>query len=235
VIAFLIAGVIRLRLKETVEDPPKIDLGEMVGSIPASIKESAGVWKKVPRSAFALFTTDVLLMTSISLFMPIMILYIVEDLGIPEVSWSLILTVLFVSMIVLSIPIGKLVDKVGKKRPLIVAYLIWIVIIPLFVYGDFYRLLLAMILVGAMQVTLMSASASLMADLVPREHRGKVSGSSNFFTLLAASMGNLLSGYLYDNVSHTLPFWLQIAFVIPCIIIILLFVKEPEKAEDVED
>jgi len=235
VIAFLIAGVIRLRLKETVEDPPKIDLGEMVGSIPASIKESAGVWKKVPRSAFALFTTDVLLMTSISLFMPIMILYIVEDLGIPEVSWSLILTVLFVSMIVLSIPIGKLVDKVGKKRPLIVAYLIWIVIIPLFVYGDFYRLLLAMILVGAMQVTLMSASASLMADLVPREHRGKISGSSNFFTLIAASMGNLLSGYLYDNVSHTLPFWLQIAFVVPCIVIILLFVQEPERAEDVED
>jgi len=234
-IAFLIAGVIRLRLKETVEDPPKIDFKEMVGSIPASIRESASVWRKVPRSAFALFTTDVLLMASISLFMPIMILYIVEDLGIPEVSWSLILTVLFVSMIALSIPIGKLVDKVGKKRPLIVAYLIWIVIIPLFVYGDFYRLLLAMILVGAMQVTLMSASASLMADLVPREHRGKVSGSSNFFTLIAASMGNLLSGYLYDNVSHTLPFWLQIAFVVPCIIIILLFVKEPERAEDVED
>lgn len=234
-IAFLIAGVIRLRLKETVEDPPRIDLGEMKSSIPASIRESVGVWRKVPRSAFALFTTDVLLMASMSLFTPIMILYIVEDLGISEVSWSLILTVLFISMIVLSIPIGRLIDKVGKRRPLLVAYLIWIVIIPLFVYGDFYRLLLAMILVGAMQVTLMSASASLMADLVPREHRGKVSGSRNFFTLIAASVGNLLSGYLYDNVSHTLPWWLQLAFVVPSIIIILLFVREPEKAEDVED
>jgi DHA1 family multidrug resistance protein-like MFS transporter len=209
-IAFLIAGVIRLRLKETVEDPPRFDLGEMVRSIPASIKESAGVWRKVPKSAFALFTTDVLLMASISIFMPIMILYIVEDLGIPEVSWSLILTGLFVSMIVLSIPVGKLIDKVGK-------------------------LFLAMILVGVMQVTMMSASASLMADLVPHEHRGKVSGSSNFFTLIAASMGNLLGGYLYDNVSHALPFWLQLAFVVPCIIIIILFVREPEKAEDVED
>ncbi len=229
-IAFLIAAVIRLRLKETVVDPPKIVLGEMAGSIPEAIRESIAVWGKVPRSAFALFTTDVLLMGSISLFMPIMVLYIVEDLGIPEMSWAIILTSLFVSMIVLSIPCGKIIDKYGKKRPLIAAYIIWIATIPLFVYGDFYRLLLAMILVGLMQVILMSASAALQADLVPSEHRGKVSGSSNFFTLIAAAVGNLLGGYIYDNVSHTLPWWLQIVFVVPCIIIIFFFVKEP-KAE----
>ncbi|MGD2200922.1 MAG: MFS transporter [Candidatus Bathyarchaeota archaeon] len=234
-VAFLIAGVIRLKLKETVVDPPRIDFGEMVGSIPASIKESVGVWRKVPRSAFALFITNFFFMASLSIFMPIMVLYIVEDLGIPEVSWSLILTSLFISMIVLSIPLGRLIDRVGKRKPLLIAYVIWIVITPLFIYGDFYRLLLAMILVGAMQVTLMSASSSLMADLVPREHRGKVSGSSNFFTLIASSIGNLLGGYLYDNVSHTLPFWLQIAFIVPCIVTILLFVREPEGAEEIED
>jgi MFS family permease len=229
-IAFLIAGVIRLRLKETVENPPKIDFREMTGSIPESIRESISVWGKVPRSAFALFTTDVLLMASISVFMPIMVLYIVEDLGIPEVSWAIILTSLFISMIVLSIPCGKLIDKYGKKRPLLIAYIIWLTIIPLFVYGDFYRLLFGMALVGLMQVILMSASAALQADLVPSEHRGKVSGSSNFFTLIAAALGNLLGGYLYDNVSHTLPWWIQFAFVIPCILIIFFFVEEP-KAE----
>jgi MFS family permease len=85
-----------------------------------------------------------------------------------------------------------------------------------------------MILAGAIQVTLMSASASLMADLVPQEHRGKVSGSSNFFSLIASSIGNLLSGYLYDNVSHTLPWWLTLACIVPCIIIIILFVEEPK-------
>jgi len=236
VIAFIIAGIIRLRLKETLEDPPTMDIRDLAGSIPASIRESISVWGKVPRSAFALFTTDVLLMGSLSLFMPIMILYVVDDLGIPEVSWAIIMTSLFISMIVLSIPCGKIIDKYGKKRPLIVAYLIWIATIPLFVYGDFYRLILAMILVGLMQVILMSASAALQADLVPSEHRGKVSGSGNFFRLIAAAVGNLLGGYIYDNVSHTLPWWLQIVFVIPCILIIFFFVKEPKvepaKAED---
>jgi MFS family permease len=228
-IAFFIAGVIRLRIKETVENPPKINIGEMVGSIPASIRESMTVWRKVPKSAFALFTTDILLMTALSLFMPIMVLYIVEDLGLPEVRWSLILTTLFVSMIVLSIPIGKIIDKVGKRWPLIAAYLLWIITIPLYVYGNFFRLFLAMILSGAIQITLMSASASLIADLVPQEHRGKVSGSSNFFSLIASSIGYLTSGYLYDNVSHTLPWWLTFACIVPCILIIILFVKEQEQ------
>jgi len=228
VVAFIIAGIIRLRLKETLEDPPAIDIRELAGSIPASIRESISVWGKVPRSAFALFTTDVLLMASLSIFMPIMVLYVVDDLGIPEVGWAIILTSFFISMIVLSIPCGKIIDKFGKKRPLIVAYLVWIVTVPLFVYGDFNRLLLAMLMVGLMQVVLMSASAALQADLVPTEHRGKVAGSSNFFRLIAAAIGNLLGGYLYDNVSHTLPWWLQIVFVVPCILIVVFFVKEPK-------
>jgi MFS family permease len=230
-ISFLIAGIIRLRLKETVSDPPKINLQEMISSIPDSIRESIGVWKKVPRSAFALFTTDVLLMFSLSIFMPILVLYIVEDLGIPELRWAIILTSLFISMILLSIPCGKIIDKYGKKRPLLIAYVIWIATVPLFVYGDFNRLLLAMILVGLMQVLLMSASAALQADLVPTEHRGKVSGSSNFFTLIAAAFGNLLGGYIYDNISHSLPWWLQIVFVLPCFVIVYFFVNELKPVE----
>jgi MFS family permease len=230
-ISYIIAGIIRLRLKETVTDPPRINFQEMIGSIPESIKESIGVWKKVPRSAFALFTTDVLIMFSLSIFMPIMVLYIVEDLGIPEFRWAIILTSLFISMILLSIPCGKIIDKYGKKRPLLIAYVIWIALVPLFVYGDFYRLLLAMILVGLMQVLLMSASAALQADLVPSEHRGKVSGSSNFFTLIAAAFGNLFGGYIYDNISHKLPWWLQIVFVFPCLIIVYFFVHEPKPIE----
>jgi MFS family permease len=166
---------------------------------------------------------------SIAIFQPIMVLYVVEDLGISEMGWSIILTALFVSMILLSIPAGKLIDRVGKKPPMLAAYVIWAIAIPLFVYGDFNRLLLAMILVGLLQVLLMSSSSALMADLVPREHRGKVSGSTGFFSLIAMSVGQLLGGFIYDNVSHRMPWWLQFAFVVPSFLLVLLFVKEPKE------
>jgi MFS family permease len=164
-----------------------------------------------------------------------MVLYVVEDLGISETGWALILTTLFISMIVLSIPSGKLIDRVGKRGPMIAAYVIWLVIVPLFVYGDFYRLVLAMILVGLLQILFMASSSSLMADLVPSEHRGKISGSSNFFTLLAGSVGQLMGGYLYDNVSHQLPWWIQIAFVLPSMFLIIFFVKEPKVEEEPQE
>jgi MFS family permease len=230
-VTFLIAGVIRLRLKETLESPGRISLGELLRSYPSSVVESIRVWGLVPKSAFALFLSRFVMMFAIALFQPIMVLYVVEDLGISAVGWSLILTSLFVSMIVISIPVGKLIDRVGKKRPLLASFAIWAAVMPLFIYGDFHRLLVAMMLIGLLQVLLMASSSSLMADLVPREHRGKVSGSAGFFILIAGSVGSLLGGFIYDNVSHQMPWWLQIAFVVPSFLLVLLFVREPEKHE----
>lgn len=226
--AYLVAGVIRLRLRETVDSPRKFEPGELLRSYPTSIEESVRVWKLVPHSAFILFVSRCVMMFSVAIVNPLMVLYIVEDLGITEVSWSIILTFLFVSNIVLSIPGGKIIDRVGKKTPILAALVIWALIIPLFIYGDFYRLVLAMILLGLLQILMGASFSALMADLVPREHRGKVSGSSGFFNLIATSVGQLAGGFIYDNVSHQAPWWLQLAFIVPSFLLILFFVKETE-------
>jgi MFS family permease len=206
--------------------------GEIISTIPISIRESIAVWKKVPRSAFTVFVNQIIMMVSISLFMPIMILYAVDDLGISEFNWSIILTTLFISMILLAIPVGKLIDKYGKKRPILIAYIIWLFAVPLFIYGDFYRLILAMICMGLIQVLLYSALSALTADLVPQEHRGKVNGSIGFFSLIGGALGNIFSGYLYDNISHQMPWWLQYVFVIPSIFLIIFYVKESENQNE---
>jgi MFS family permease len=94
------------------------------------------------------------------------------------------------------------------------------------VYGNFWRLILAMTLVGVLQVLISSAGAAWTADLVPTEQRGRVNGSSGFFSLIGISVGQLFGGWLYDNVSHTLPYTLQIILMIPPFFIILLQTKE---------
>ena len=232
VAAYLVASFLRLRLKETVKDPEHIDLRQLLGTYPQSVVESIRVWKEVPRSAFVLFVTGLIMNFSLSLFMPVLVFWIVEDLGISEVSWSFILTVLFVSMIVLAIPCGKLIDRIGKKKPLVLAYLLFLVVIPLFIFGDFYRLLLAMPMVGLLQILFHAATSSLNADLVPQSNRGKVVGSSGFFVLIAASLGQLAGGFMYDNVSHSLPFSLQFIFLVPALIVTVIFIKEPKKKEE---
>lgn len=232
VAAFLVAAVLRLRLKETVKEPLRIDGRDLLGVYPRAISESLRVWKEVPRSAFILFLSSVIMMFSIAMIQPIFVLYAVEDLGISPINWSLIITTLFISMIVLAIPCGKLIDKVGKRGPLMLAYPLLALAMLLFTYGDLIRLYIAMPLVGLMQVLFFSASSALNADLVPKEHRGKVAGSSSFFRLIAMSAGQLIGGVLYESVSHQMPFLLQLIFIAPPFLLTLLFVKEPKEKEE---
>jgi len=231
VIGFVVASILRYRLKETVEDPAKINVSEMLGEYPTSLRASIDVWKVVPRSAFVLFIVFVFTNFSVGLFQPVLTLYILDDLGISYVAFSYIMTALFVSMILLALPSGKLIDKYGKKKPLMAAFVVWIIAIVMLIGGDFYRLIVSMSLVGMIQVLIGGAASALTADLVPREHRGKVNGSRGFFSLLAMSAGMFAGGWLYDNVGHQVPFLLQFILVIPPLLLVHFFIEEPPKDE----
>jgi MFS family permease len=229
VIGFVAASILRYRLKETVEDPAKINIGEMLGEYPTSLRASIDVWKVVPRSAFVLFIVFVFTNFTVGLFQPVLTLYILDDLGINYVAFSYIMTTLFVSMIILALPSGKLIDKYGKKKPMMVAFLVWILAVAMLLGGDFYRLIVAMSLIGMIQVLIGGAAQALSADLVPREHRGKVNGSRGFFSMLALSAGMFSGGWLYDNVGHQVPFLLQFVLVIPPLLLVHFFIEEPNK------
>lgn len=231
VIGFVVASILRYRLKETVEDPAKINLGEMLGEYPTSLRASINVWKVVPRSAFVLFIVFVFTNFSVGLFQPVLTLYILDDLGISYVAFSYLMTTLFVSMILLALPSGKLIDKYGKKKPMMAAFVVWTLAIAMLIGGDFYRLIVSMSLVGMIQVLIGGAASALSADLVPREHRGKVNGSRGFFSMLALSAGMLSGGWLYDNVGHQVPFLLQFILVIPPLLLTYFFIEEPKKEE----
>ena len=228
---FLLAAFLRLRLKETVQSPARINVVEMLGEYPASLRESIKVWGTVPRSAFTLFLVDIVMNFTSGLFLPVLAFYIIRDLGIGELRYSYLMAALPVSMIVLALPAGKLVDVVGKKKPIMAAFVLWGAAILLMVDGDFPRLLAAMIMVGLLMVMANSAISALQADLVPREHRGKANGSRGFFCLIASSLGVLAGGWLYDNVSHSTPFLLQAVIVLVPLVMVHLWVEEPKKTE----
>jgi len=229
---FLVAALLRIRLKETVEKPEKFNAGEVAATIPASLKDSFNVWKLLPRAAFMFFVSNLFASFAIGLFQPVYTLYAVNDLGIDPVALSYVMTAMFVTMIIVAIPSGKLIDKAGRKVPLIIAGVASILWVPLLVYGDFWRLILAMTLAGLLIVLFNAAGNTLFADLIPREHRGKANGALGFWSMLAMSAGQIAGGWLYDNVNHQLPFWGEAVMMVPSLLIIILWIKEPEKRED---
>lgn len=232
VVFFLIAAFLRLlRLKETVVNTQKPSLSELLHSYPIALKESFGVWKTLPRSMFYLFLSGVITIFGIAMVQLYFVIYAVEELLIDKAVWPLILTALFVTMIVLAIPIGKAVDKFNRKLPLLGAYVMFGVSMWLYVNGDVLRLFVSLVLVGAAQVMMNSAFGALQADLVPKEQRGKVNGFTNFVNFILMAFGSLIGGILYEHVSPQLPFLLAIAFTVPAFFVTLTLVHEPEKRE----
>jgi len=226
---YLIAAVWRLRLRETMTNGEPIRFSYFVSSYPKAIKESFGVWKVVPRSMFWLFVGQALVMFGVSLINVINALYARDVLRIPEEQWWLVFIPLLLTMVVASIPIGKIVDKVGRKIPLVLGLLVLILAVLIFVNGNLFTLMIAMILFGIAQLSVMSATMALSTDLVPPENRGKVNGFINFMSYIMMGFGMLLGNYMYVSFIPQLPFYVTLGLTVPALLIGLFLVHEPKK------
>ncbi|MEM2917211.1 MAG: MFS transporter [Candidatus Bathyarchaeia archaeon] len=227
VVLFLVAAVWRLRLKETIANAEPIRFRYFVSSYPKAVKESFNVWKVVPRSMLWLFFVQIFIMFSNALTNVINALYAVNVLGIPKEQWFLTFVPQLVMMIVVSIPVGKAVDKLGAKIPLIVGPLTLALALWLFVHGNFYTVMVAMGLLGLVHLLVMSSGMALSASLVEPENRGKVRGCLNFMGYVFTGLGMFLGNFLY-NLMPQLPFYVTIVLAFPMVLIVLFRIQEPK-------
>jgi MFS family permease len=230
---FLIAAFLRLfRLKETQVSEEKPSLSDLLKSYPTAMKESFGVWRRAPQSLFYLFLSLLIAQLGFSTVNLYLSVYAVDQLLIDKVVWGLMIAVAPVTTILLAIPIGKSVDKINRKKPLLLAFLLFGAAILLFAHGEFLWLLVSLVIIGAAQVMMDTAFGALQTDLTPRDDRGKVNGFRNFAGCIVMAIGNFTGGILYEQFSPQLPFMCAAVSIIPAFIIALLMVHEPEKREE---
>jgi len=179
-ILFIIAAIWRLRLKETIITTQKIRFKYFISHYPEAIKESLKVWKVVPRSVFYLFIVQVISMFAFGLITVINAIYARDILNIPQTEWFLMYIPMLLTMLVVSYPLGKIIDKISMKIPLILAPCLLIVSMLLFINGNILTVTLSMALFGLVNMLLMSAGMALSACLVDPQNRGKIIGGVNF-------------------------------------------------------
>lgn len=243
---YFAAATVRLKLKETMKNVGKVNFKEVMYSYPKALREGIGVWKVVPRSMLFLFLSEMITRSSFSMIQTLFLVYAFyvlqiggpptpgvlpqEDpaLQIARIKWGYVMTALFICMVISALPAGKLVDKAGRKKPLILSHFLTVPAMFLFIYGNYPTLFVAMPLAGFSMLLGFSSYQSLFADLVPQEHRGKVTGSMNFFTYIAMAVGGALGGLLYEKIAPQLPFLLVATLALPSIVLVLLFVHEPK-------
>lgn len=229
---FLIAAVWRLRLTETMSNREPIRLKYVVSSYPKAIGESLNVWKTVPRSTLWLLVGQITVMFGMSLIQVINAVYARDVLLIPEEQWWLTFIPLLLMMILASIPIGMMIDRIGRKIPLIIGVVVFALGSWMFINGDLIKIMIAMALFGIGQLALMAGSSALFADLVQQENRGKVIGFTNFAGYIAMGIGMLLGNYLYVNYVPQTPFYVTLCLAIPELLLIIFLIHEPKDKAD---
>jgi MFS family permease len=231
-ILYLIAAIWRLRLKETITSPEPIRFRYFISSYPQAFRECViNVWKNVPRSVLWLFTVQIIFMFANAQINVINAVYAQEQLGIPEEIWWITFIPLLVTMMIASIPIGKTIDRIGPKIPLMLGPVVLATSALIFAYGNFFTVMISMCLNGLVFLLIMSSAMTLAAGLVEPENRGKVRGFLSFTGYIFQGVGMLLGNFFY-NLIPMLPFYITIALSAPMVLIIALRVHEPGKQTD---
>ncbi len=230
-ILYAISAIWRLRLKETVVngDPDPIKFRYFISSYPRAVKESIGVWKTLPRSVFWLFIVQIFVMFGMSMTSVMNAIYANSVLGIPKDQWWLTFIPLLLAMILLSIPIGKMVDKVGRKIPLFLGVCVFASAAMIFTVGNLVTVMIAMALLATGQLLVMSSAMALSTDLIDPANRGKVVGFRNFVGYIFNGLGMLLGNFLYVTFFPQLPFYVTSIVMIPSMLIIALMIHELKK------
>lgn len=231
-IAFLVAAFLRTRFKETIKNAAEGNpLTDAIRNLPKHVNESIKALKTAPHSMLFLFVGFAIyhfawFMCSLNL-----IFYATEIIKITDLEWAALMGWFSIVNILSALPCGKVVDKFGRKKPLIAAWLLFIPGLLSFVYGNIIIIPISLLCFGVALILSNSAYPALMADLTARQNRGRIIGSTSFFFYILNALGQLSGGFIYEYLSAALPFLFSAVLFVPCLLLTFFKVQEPVNRE----
>jgi len=248
---FWIASAIalfRLRyLKETVENPRKLDLtlSTLPGLLLEAYRSVFSVLKEAPRRLYTLS----LLVSSGVLFASIAssfwVVRATEIIGLSVQQWGSVMLVSGVVSVVLGIPAGSIVDRYSKKMIVGICMILGSAQCYLYLRCETYLHVVLLAVVTTLTNAFMNPGfQSLFADMIPREKRGRVLASiggggiwlmrgawgSGVLGMAMQTLGMLLSGYVY-RFNPSYPWYVLSAALLVIGVLFILLVDEPRVAE----
>ena len=232
VFCMLAAAIIRLLfLKETLKNPQKIRLAEVKVAFRNSLRAILEAWRDM--SGSLKFLTLAFLVSAFEepMFRMFTSLYVFDVIGLGKLEWGLANTASIAATLAFGFPMGKLVDKIGRKKSIVFANLIFISATVAFLMAGNLNHLIVVFLMFAIGGSLLGpAYSALLADMIPREKRGRIMGTIVTLNILATVPASALAGFLY-GVSPSHPFILVVLLAIVVTLIIFLAVREPKTRE----
>jgi len=234
--AFLLgiaAAVVRLFLKETL--PKRSDRrADFHVDFKREYSEAVRFIFKNMRNVALLYIIYNFALTGVS---PLFSLYAVYFLQLGDLGWGVMYTVSYVLYLALLVPIGFTVDRLGRRRMLLLS------MSSLVLFGFVYAvtpidssyslaiMVVAYSVIVLANVAYANAVGALEADYIPREKRGRVTAALAFVASLAAAAGQAVWAFVYNSVSPPLPFYVLTVFMLLSVFVVLFRLKEPRVRE----
>jgi len=169
----------------------------------------------------------------------LIILYVVNVIGLTKTEWGLITTIMSVVGFLMSMPSGMVADKFDRVKLNIVARGIYPITTIGYIYlRNFWLVLgtrmiagIGMGLSGAAETATIGGPAwqSLMADIVPAEKRGRVSGFMSTVSGIIALPAPYVGAYMWDNpgIGPENTMWAGILLGVASTGYFAIYVKDP--------
>jgi len=243
----LLVATIRLKfLRETLKEPdPSVPLRNIPLLLKTSYQHLFESLKWMPQTLWSIAIITVFITIFTSLAAPFWPVYATEVIGLTEYEWGFLMLVVGAIQIILSIPIGLFVDRYGTRRTILLAMLLAPIPIILFPFSQtFPEVLFTLAALAIVNALIWPASATLIANAVPRKRRGRLLSTlgqglsvgwggqwtSGFLLFIPVTVGSLIGGYVYAA-DPKYPWFILTISTILCFILGFLFIDEPEKPE----
>jgi len=152
---------------------------------------------------------------------------LVKTYGFTKYQLGLLSTVLSLVWGISQVPIGKLIDKYGRKLFLLISELVGIISLVGWLFSrSFIPFAILQIPFALMIATWVPAIAALLADSVPMEKRGQAMGRLQAFRGIFAFPAPYIGGLLFDTYGFRAPIFTNLIGAIIAFILIYLLVRE---------
>ncbi|MGC8997961.1 MAG: MFS transporter [Candidatus Bathyarchaeia archaeon] len=164
-------------MRETVKtERAGFSFSEFLKEYPKAFKECVTIWKFLPKATLYLFLIFTPLLFFVRMCIPYYVLYATKVLGVDELQWAVLQTVNSITFFCTLLPVDKMVDKIGRKKPLIFSSISGALAVALFLHGNPLGLYAFSMFSAICNVLVFTAYLSLQADLTPKRVQRKTFG-----------------------------------------------------------
>jgi predicted MFS family arabinose efflux permease len=197
-------------------------------TLSSKLRNTTSKYLAVEKSIRVLLITSVLKSLGVSLWEPLLGLYITGNLGVSLILFGLMTTIRQLTQSLTSFPSGFLSDNFGRKKMITLSLAFSILaLVSLFVTKSLPLLFFVSIFRGLSMAFIGPSKSAYIIDVIPVERRGVAFSTLALFESLSSIIAVSLAGIIANVHGFMVVFGVAFVFEAASLIGILLYLQEP--------